>query len=66
LAIAVSIRTCLAGHRVQFATATACVARLAEAMSPRARATSPAVEPGFEATKSITPLGVAFLGATGC
>src|SRR5919204_3389675 len=31
LAIAVSIRACLAGHRVQFATATEWVARLAEA-----------------------------------
>ena len=31
MAIAVSIRTCLAGHRVQFATATEWVARLAEA-----------------------------------
>jgi hypothetical protein len=31
LAIAVSIRACLAGHRVAFATATAWVARLAEA-----------------------------------
>jgi DNA replication protein DnaC len=31
LAIAVSIRACLAGHRVQFATATEWVARLSEA-----------------------------------
>ena len=31
MAIAVSIRACLAGHRVQFATATEWVARLAEA-----------------------------------
>jgi hypothetical protein len=31
LAIAVSIRACLAGHRVQFATATEWVARLADA-----------------------------------
>src|SRR5256885_16351537 len=31
LAIAVSIRACLAGHRVAFATATEWVARLAEA-----------------------------------
>src|SRR5947208_9208920 len=31
LAIAVSIRTCLAGHRVQFATATEWVARLGDA-----------------------------------
>ena len=49
LAIAVSIRACLAGQRVAFATATEWVARLAEAKrqnTPRRRAAPPVLHPG--------------------
>jgi DNA replication protein DnaC len=57
LAIALSIRACLAGHRVRFATATQWVARLAEPNTTDAWRTSSPRWPGspcWSVTKSAT------------